>query len=229
MNESVPQHVAFIMDGNGRWALAKGLQRSVGHKYGIKALKRTFEYVFELGIKYMSIYAFSKENFKRPKEEVESIMQLLDEYMDECLPELIEKKIRLNIMGDISVLKESTKQKVEKALKDTADFNDRVLSIAFNYGGRDEIIRAANKAIADGHKEIDQEIFEKYLYTAGIPDPDLIIRTSGEQRISNFMLYQCAYSEFYFTKTLWPDFSKKTLDAALKSYKNRHRKFGDIK
>lgn len=225
----IPQHIAFIMDGNGRWALAKGMQRSAGHRYGIKALKRTFQYVFDLGIKFMSIYAFSKENFKRPKEEVQTIMKLIDEYMDDSLPDLLKNKVRLNIMGDISILNDVSKNKIQKALIETSAFNDRVLNIAFNYSGREEIIRAANKAILDGYKELSHEILEKYLYSAGIPDPDLIIRTSGEQRISNFMLYQSAYSELYFTKTLWPDFSKKTLDAALKSFKNRHRKFGDIK
>ena len=229
MEDQIPQHIAFIMDGNGRWALSKGLQRSIGHRYGIKALKRTFQYVFNLGIKYMSIYAFSKENLKRPKEEVQTIMKLLDEYIDDCLPELLNNKIRLNIMGDINILNDASKKKIEKALEDTAGFSDKVLNIAFNYSGRDEIIRAANQALMNGYKELDQKVLEKYLYSAGIPDPDLIIRTSGEQRISNFMLYQSAYSELYFTKTLWPDFSKKTLDAALRSYKNRHRKFGDVK
>lgn len=229
MDDRIPQHIAFIMDGNGRWALSKGMQRSVGHRYGIKALKRTFEYVFGLGIKYMSIYAFSKENLKRPKEEVQTIMKLLDEYIDDCLPDLLKDEIRLNIMGDINILNDISRKKIEKALQNTAGFSEKVLNIAFNYSGRDEIIRAANKAIMDGYKELDQKILEKYLYSAGIPDPDLIIRTSGEQRISNFMLYQSAYSELYFTKTLWPDFSKKTLDAALRSFKNRHRKFGDVK
>lgn len=228
MDDRIPQHIAFIMDGNGRWALSKGMQRSVGHRYGIKALKRTFEYVFGLGIKYMSIYAFSKENLKRPKEEVQTIMKLLDEYIDDCLPDLLKDEIRLNIMGDINILNDISRKKIEKALQNTAGFSEKVLNIAFNYSGRDEIIRAANKAIMDGYKELDQKILEKYLYSAGIPDPDLIIRTSGEQRISNFMLYQSAYSELYFTKTLWPDFSKKTLDIALDSYKKRHRKFGDV-
>ncbi|NLC17020.1 MAG: di-trans,poly-cis-decaprenylcistransferase [Clostridiales bacterium] len=228
MNDRLPQHIAFIMDGNGRWALKKGLQRSIGHRYGVKALKQIFEYVFELGIKYMSIYALSKENLKRPKEEIQTLMELLNEYIDDCLPLLIKNKIRLNIMGDISILDAQSQQKIKQALEATKHFSERALNIAFNYSGRDEIIKAVNQAIKDGHREINQEIFEKYLYTAGIPDPDLIIRTSGEQRISNFMLYQSAYSELYFTKTLWPDFKKKTLDAALEDYKNRHRKFGDI-
>ncbi|HHW89687.1 MAG TPA: di-trans,poly-cis-decaprenylcistransferase [Clostridiales bacterium] len=229
MNDRLPRHIAFIMDGNGRWALKKGLKRSIGHRYGVKALKRIFEYVFELGINYMSIYALSKENLKRPKEEIQTLIELLNEYIDDCLPQLIKNKIRLNIMGDISILDDSSQQKIKMALEDTKHYSDKALNIAFNYSGRDEIIKAANQAIKDGHGEINQEIFEKYLYTASIPDPDLIIRTSGEQRISNFMLYQSAYSEIYFTKTLWPDFTKKTLDAALDDYKKRHRKFGDIK
>lgn len=229
MDDRLPQHIAFIMDGNGRWALKKGFQRSMGHRYGIKALKRIFEYVFSLGIKYMSIYALSKENLKRPKEEIQTLIELLNEYLDDCLPILIKNQICLNIMGDVSILDDHSLKKVNKALEDTKHFKDKVLSIAFNYSGRDEIIRAANQAIKDGCKEIDCQTFEKYLYSAGIPDPDLIIRTSGERRISNFMLYQSAYSELYFTKTLWPDFNEKALDAALEDYKKRHRKFGDIK
>lgn len=229
MNDRLPQHIAFIMDGNGRWALKKGFRRSMGHRYGIKALKKVFEYVFELGINYMSIYALSKENLKRPKEEIQTLVELLNEYIDDCFPLLIKNQIRLNIMGDISILDELSQKKVLEVLGKTKNYTDRALNIAFNYSGRDEILRAVNQAIKDGYREIDQSIFEKYLYSAGIPDPDLIIRTSGEQRLSNFMLYQSAYSEFYFTKTLWPDFNKKTLDAALEEYKKRHRKFGDIK
>lgn len=229
MDDRLPQHIAFIMDGNGRWALKKGLQRSMGHRRGIKALKRIFEYVFSLGIKYMSIYALSKENLKRPKEEIQTLIELLNEYIDDCLPFLVKNEIRLNIMGDVGILDENTLNKVNNALEQTKHFKDKVLNIAFNYSGRDEIIRAANLAIKDGCKEIDAQTFEKYLYTAGIPDPDLIIRTSGEQRISNFMLYQSAYSELYFTKTLWPDFNERALNAALDDYKKRHRRFGDIK
>ncbi|HEY8424123.1 MAG TPA: polyprenyl diphosphate synthase [Clostridia bacterium] len=228
MND-LPRHIAFIMDGNGRWALQKGYQRSAGHKHGVKALKRIFEYVFKLGVNYMTIYALSKENLKRPKEEIQTLIDLLNEYIDENLPLLIKKEIRLNIMGDLSILDEKSLRKVTKAVEATKEFKDRVLSIAFNYSGRDEIIRAANLAIKDGCQEINQEIFEKYLYSAGIPDPDLIIRTSGEQRLSNFLLYQAAYSEFYFTPTLWPDFDEKALNAALEEYKKRNRKFGDIK
>ncbi|HEY8444062.1 MAG TPA: polyprenyl diphosphate synthase [Clostridia bacterium] len=229
MDDRLPQHIAFIMDGNGRWALKKGLQRSMGHRRGIKALKRIFEYVFSLGIKYMSIYALSKENLKRPKEEIQTLIELLNEYIDDCLPFLVKNEIRLNIMGDVGILDENTLNKVNSALEQTKHFKDKVLNIAFNYSGRDEIIRAANLAIKDGCKGIDAQTFEKYLYTAGIPDPDLIIRTSGEQRISNFMLYQSAYSELYFTKTLWPDFNERALNAALDDYKKRHRRFGDIK
>jgi undecaprenyl diphosphate synthase len=229
MDDRLPQHIAFIMDGNGRWALKKGFQRSIGHRYGIKALKRIFDYVFSLGIKYMSIYALSKENLKRPREEIQTLIELLNQYLDECLPTLIKNQIRLNIMGDVSILDENSLKNVNKALEDTKEFKNKVLNIAFNYSGRDEIIRAANLAIKEGCQEIDSKTFEKYLYTAGIPDPDLIIRTSGEQRISNFMLYQSAYSELYFTKTLWPDFNQKALNAALEDYKKRHRKFGDIK
>lgn len=229
MDDKLPKHIAFIMDGNGRWAILRGLSRINGHKQGIIALKKTLHYVYELGIKYISLYAFSKENWKRPKSEVDGIMKLLEDYIDEDLSEMIEKNIRLNIMGDIFALKEDLRKKIINALEQTKTFDKFVLNIGINYSGRDEILRAANNAIKDGYKEIDDAVFEKYLYTQGMADPDLIIRTSGEQRISNFMLYQSAYSELYFTKTLWPDFSKKTLLKAIESYKKRNRKFGDIK
>lgn len=227
-NTNIPKHIAFIMDGNGRWAKKQGLPRKEGHKRGIKAIERALKYVFENGVEIMTVFAFSTENWSRPKEEVDAIIGLLDEYLLSSLDSLTKNQIRLKVLGDVSVLPQSTQLAVKNAVDATARFEGRTFNIAFNYSGRAEIVRAVNNIIKAGVGEIDERGFSEYLYTGGQPDPDLIIRTSGEQRISNFLLYQAAYSEFYFTKTLWPDLSERTLRAALEQYKKRMRRFGGL-
>ena len=225
---NLPTHIAFIMDGNGRWATKRGLPRTAGHKAGIDALRHVLDHSVKLGIKIISLYAFSTENWKRPKEEVEEIFKLLREYLNEDTKKLIEQGIKVVTMGDLSKLPEDIRQAFEKVILETSTCTKNIFNIGINYGGRPEIIRAINSIISAGIKNIDEQTFKKFLYTADLPDPDFIIRTSGEMRLSNFMPYQSAYSEFYFPKTFWPDFKEKELEKAIVEYQNRHRRFGAI-
>ncbi len=224
------EHLAIIMDGNGRWAKKRGLPRSEGHREGTRTAKRIVEACRKLGIRYLTLYTFSRENWKRPKEEVNFLFNLLVEFLRREYKSLVKQSIRLNILGDYSALPFAARKAIEFTLARTRECREMVLNLAINYSGRDEIIRACRRIIEDGivpHK-IDEELFKRYLYTQDQPDPDLIIRTSGELRLSNYLLFQSAYSELYFTPTLWPDFKEEDLFMALEDYRKRHRRFGGI-
>ncbi len=228
MIQSNPQHVAIIMDGNGRWARKRGLPRSLGHRAGIKTVRKVIEAASELGIKYLTLYAFSTENWARPKTEIKALMSLLKEYISKEGETLKKNGIKLSIFGELSDLPEDVRAAVLKVVSETSQNRNLFLNIALNYGSRQEIIRAVNGIIKDGNEKIDEELFGRYLYTKDTPDPDLLIRTSGEYRISNFLLWQIAYSEIYITDKLWPDFGKKEFIEAINDYKRRARRFGGI-
>lgn len=227
MNENKPNlnHVAIIMDGNGRWAKKRNLPRSFGHKEGKKSVIKIIEHCYRLGIPYLSLYAFSTENWKRAKEEVDGLMSLLKSFMEDFKTEAVERKIRVKIMGDITPFSKELKEAITEIEESTKDDCKLTVNIGLNYGSRAEIIRAVNLAIEKGQK-VDEQSFGQFLYTFDLPDPDLVIRTSGEQRLSNFMCYQSAYSELYFSKVLWPDFDEKEFDSILEEYSKRERRFG---
>lgn len=218
------------MDGNGRWARAKHRPRVFGHKAGVETVRRIVEDASEIGVKCLTLYSFSTENWSRPKAEISALFRLLQEYVEQDLETLHERNVRIRILGSREGLKEDIIQliaHVEKTTKANTAFN---LNIAFNYGGRDEIIRAIHQAIKEGHDNntLTQNVLESYLDTSGLPDPDLVIRTSGEIRTSNFLMWQAAYAEFVFTDTLWPDFRRRDLEAAISEYQNRNRRFGNL-
>lgn len=230
----MPEHIAIIMDGNGRWAKGKGLVRAVGHRFGVQALKNTIIALDELGIGHLTVYAFSTENWKRPKDEVDALMELISEFINKEIDYLDEKGVRVNPIGEISALSPKALQSISYAREKTKHNSHIIFNVALNYGGRQEILRAT-KAICTAVKqnelqieEIDDAIFSSYLYTAGQPDPDLVIRSSGELRISNFLLWQIAYSEIWVTDILWPDFKKEDLWQAIWEYQNRDRRYGGI-
>ena len=218
------KHVAFIMDGNGRWAKSRALPRNVGHKYGAKAFEDTVKNCHEFGIKIVTVYAFSTENWSRPENEVKAIMDLLSEYIDRAFE---QKDIRYVFLGDKSVLSNDLKERILMLEKTTEQY-ENILNIAFNYGGRAEIVNACNDLISSGVVSVSEKDISSRLYTNHCPDPDLVVRTANEQRISNFLLWQSAYSEFYFTKVLWPDFDKKELFKAIQSFYKRKRRFGGL-
>ncbi len=231
---NVPNHVAIILDGNGRWAKRRFLPRKAGHSAGAKNIEKICRAAYDMGIKYLTIYAFSTENWNRPEDEVSAIMKILDDYLKSCIERADKDNMRVRVIGDITRLEKKMQDKIleleEKSAKNTGlNFN-----IAINYGSRDEIIRALRKAMTDAKEgnvnpeEFTMEDFAQYLDTKGIPDPDLLIRTSGEERLSNFLLWQMAYTEFYFTDVLWPDFSKKDLQLAVEKYSARDRRFGKV-
>lgn len=230
--QKVPFHLAIIMDGNGRWALKKGFERVRGHIEGIKALRTIIKASKGFGIKYLTAYAFSSENWQRPDGEVNFLMELLDEYLKAELPMLVKNKISLNFIGNINKLPENSRRTLLNVVEETKKFKDLFFTLALSYGSREEIVCAAAKAVIDSKKNIldpsvfDEKTFSSYLYTKNIPDPDFLIRTGGEKRISNFLLYQIAYTEIYFTKTMWPDFGRRELVIALKNYEKRARRFG---
>ena len=224
----VPRHVGIIMDGNGRWAKQRGKPRSYGHKKGADVIDEVVTACFERGAEAVSLYAFSTENWVRPKEEVDAIFGLLGILIDKKLAKLIKNEIKLIISGDISPLPESLRKKCSNAVQKSGNFKGKVLNVALNYGSRAEITRAVNVALGSGRTEITEEDISAGLYTAGLPDIDLVIRTSGEMRLSNFFLWQCAYAEFYFTDVLWPDFHKEELDKAFEWYSHRKRRFGGV-
>lgn len=223
----VPKHVAIIMDGNGRWAEERGLKRSEGHREGVKVVRRIVEASAEVGIEYLTLFAFSTENWKRSTDEVGFLLNLFVEAIQSYIPELKINSVRLNFIGDFAPLPMPLKKAMEYALSETSSGSKLILTIAINYGGRREIVEACKKMCKSG-EEISEKNFIKYLYTANIPDPDLLIRTSGEMRISNFLLYQMAYTEFYFTKTLWPDFTKEEYFKILEDFSKRERRFGGV-
>lgn len=229
IKEKLPVHVGFIIDGNGRWAKRRGLPRSAGHKVGFEVLKRRIYDTFDLGVKYISIYAFSTENWNRPKEELDGLFSLFDRLFDEDVLNMKERGIKLQIMGDYSAFPENLVKNCEKLLEETKDNDKFVLNLGINYGGKDELVRGVNKLIKEGKTEVTKEDIESSLYTANLPPLDFCVRTSGEQRISNFMLWQIAYSELYFPKVMWPSFTRNHLIKALKVYQKRNRRFGAIK
>ena len=231
---SVPRHVAIILDGNGRWAKAKGLPRTAGHTAGAKNVEVVCEEAYNMGIEYLTLYAFSTENWNRSKEEVTALMNLLNQYLKNCLKTAKKNNMRIRVIGDISRLDPSMQEKICLLEKESASYTGLNLTIAINYGGRDEIVRAARKLVEDYRANdkdvasIDESLFAGYLDTAGIPDPDLMIRTSGEQRLSNYLLWQLAYAEFYFTPVAWPDFHGEELRKAVEAYENRDRRYGKV-
>lgn len=222
-------HLAIIMDGNGRWAIKRGKPRLFGHKAGIESFKRVIKACGELGIGVLSVFAFSTENWTRPQEEVDGIMNLITEFCEQDLDNAITNGVKVVTMGDLSKLPQKLQDSLNNVIEKTKNNNKLILNIGINYGARAEILRAVNNIIKDDIKECDEQTFNSYLYTANLPDPDLIIRASGEKRLSNFMLYQCAYSEFYFPKIHWPDFNKKVIEKAIKVYQKRNRRFGGLK
>jgi len=233
----MPKHIAFIMDGNGRWAEQRGLSRLVGHNQGYRALRKIADSCLDLGIPYFTFYAFSKENWKRPKAEVDGLQALFSKYLDENLTrenlaEARRRGLRFRVLGNLLDLPLHLRVKIRKILAKTRTNRRHTLNVAFSYGGRAEIVEAAQKIARDAGRgklqpeDLTEEIFSRYLYTGGGPDPDLLIRTGGEFRVSNFLLYQIAYAEIYVTKTLWPDFQPKELKQAIREYQHRERRFG---
>ncbi len=231
----IPQHVAIILDGNGRWAKSKGMPRNYGHTVGAKNVETVCRAADELGIKYLTLYAFSTENWNRPQSEVEALMKLLESYLKNCIKTAEKNHMRVRIIGDISRLDEKFQNSIRKLEEASASNPGLNLTIAINYGSRDEIVRAVKKLskdVLDGKVSVDdvnEAEITKRLDTWDIPDPDLLIRTSGEQRLSNYLLWQLAYSEFYFTDVPWPDFHKKELELAIEAYNKRDRRFGGVK
>ncbi len=231
----IPEHIAVIMDGNGRWAKARNLPRLAGHKAGVEALRDILETAGDLGVKNMTFYAFSTENWSRPKAEVAGLMTLLSSYLKSETKRIHENGIRLRTIGDISKLPDKARLELNKTMELTKNNKDMTVYFAFNYGGRQEIIRAVKNIATDmdsgkiADSDIDETLFSDYLYTAGVPDPELMIRTSGELRISNFLLWQMAYTEYYFTDCYWPDFNGEELKKAIEYYNMRDRRFGNVK
>lgn len=224
----LPRHIAVIMDGNGRWAKKRGLPRTAGHKAGAETFRDIATYCKELGMDYLTVYAFSTENWKRPAEEVSAIMSLLEQYLLEAVDTMERDHIRLRFFGDLSALSPELQALAHRTDDISGHYDGFQANICLNYGGRAEILRAARLCAAAG-EDWTEENFAKHLWSAGIPDPELIIRPSGELRLSNFLLWQCAYSEFYFCDTLWPDFTRAELDKAIIDYQKRDRRFGGIK
>ena len=232
---NIPQHIAIILDGNGRWAKKKGMPRNYGHTQGSKNVERICEDAYKMGVKYLTVYAFSTENWKRPREEVDALMNLLRNYMKTCLKTAEKNRMRVRVLGDKTALDDDIRNRIAELEQATKNNDGLNFQIALNYGSRDEMVRAMKKMsldIKDGKieaEQIDEKLFETYLDTHDIPDPDLMIRTSGEQRLSNYLLWQLAYSEFYFTDVLWPDFTKEDLAKAIEYYNSRDRRFGGVK
>jgi undecaprenyl diphosphate synthase len=228
--DEIPTHVAIIMDGNGRWARERGLPRLAGHRAGVENLRRVLRAATEFGIRYLTIYAFSTENWERPSREVRGLMNILEEVIDRELAELHKNGVQLRHIGRLEGLREELQEKVRKSIELTRNNDRLVLNVAWNYGGRDEIIHAIQHMLEDGVKpgQVDESLVNRYLFTAGSPDPDLIIRTSGELRVSNFLIWQSAYSEWWFPNTYWPDFGPDELREALWAYAQRERRYGAV-
>ena len=232
---NIPQHIAIIMDGNGRWATARGLVRLAGHRAGVEVIDEVLRTIKKLGTKYFTVYAFSTENWRRPTEEVDGLMKLFIEYLDKKIDQLNAEGVCVKVIGDVTGLNKRVQEKIINAYEITKDNDEVIFNIALNYGGRQEIVNACrqiSKQCQDGTmswQDIDNESFEQFLYTAGQPDPDLLIRSSGEMRLSNFLLWQIAYSEIWITDTLWPNFSAGDLYDAIYAYQKRDRRFGGLK
>ena len=229
--DKLPRHIAIIMDGNGRWAKKRGLPRTAGHAVGAETFRKIATFCSDIGIEHLTVYAFSTENWKRPAAEVSKIMELLEKYLFEAIEKMEKDNVRIKILGDTSILSEKLQGLIAEAEKIAGSISGMQANICINYGGRDEIMRACEayaRDIADGGDTLTEERFSSYLYSAGIPDPDLVIRPSGECRISNFLLWQSAYSEFYFTDVLWPDFDENELKKAIEVYRKRDRRYGGV-
>lgn len=232
--DNLPAHIAAVMDGNGRWAQKRGLPRTAGHSAGSEAFQKAAEYLNDLGVKYFTVYAFSTENWKRPQEEVQAIMGLLDRYLRKAIREMTEKNIRLHFFGDLAPLSDSLKQLIRETNEISRHTTGMQVNVCLNYGGRAELVRAAQLVAQDcvqgklQPEDITEALLSKKLYSADIPDPDLMIRPGGELRLSNFLLWQNAYTEFYFTDTLWPDMDEAELDKAIAAYQSRKRRYGGI-
>lgn len=233
-NIQVPEHVAIILDGNGRWAKKRFLPRKAGHVAGSKTVEQICEDAWNLGIKYLTVYAFSTENWKRPKDEVDALMKLLRQYLKDCIKRSMKNNMCVRVLGDITPLDKDLKKSITELEEVSKDNTGLHFQVALNYGSRDEMIRAMRRLAGDVEngkltaEDITEEEFSSYLDTKGIPDPDLLIRTSGEERLSNFLLWQLAYTEFYFTDVLWPDFNKKELEKAIEYYNQRDRRYGGV-
>ena len=232
--EDLPRHIAIILDGNGRWAKRRGLPRTAGHAVGAETFRTIALYCREIGVEYLTVYAFSTENWKRSEEEVGTIMKILNKYLLEAIETMERDQIRMKVLGDISGLSPELQELVSETDEISTHYNGFQANLCINYGGRDEIVHAAERyaqACAEGREAgpLTEEKFGSYLYSAGIPDPDLLIRPGGEQRISNFLLWQCAYAEFYFTDVLWPDFSPEELEKAIAVFQSRDRRYGGVK
>jgi undecaprenyl diphosphate synthase len=235
LDYKIPRHVAIILDGNGRWAKKRMMPRNYGHVQGSKTVENICEEAYNMGVEYLTVYAFSTENWKRPKDEVEALMKLLRSYLKNCQKTSSKNNMKVRVLGELTGLSEEIRKSIYELEEVSSKNTGLNFQVALNYGGRDEIVRAVKKLALD-YKEnkfevsnIDADLFSGYLDTRGIPDPDLLIRTSGETRISNFLLWQLAYTEFYFTDTLWPDFNREELRKAIEYYSNRDRKYGGIK
>ncbi len=231
----LPRHIAIILDGNGRWARRRGLPRTAGHKVGAETFRTIATYCRDIGIDYLTVYAFSTENWKRPQDEVDTIMTLLKRYLLEAIETMERDNVRLNFMGDLTVLSRELQELAAQCNAISARLTGCQCNICINYGGRAEIVHAARRFAEDcaagiaKPEELTEEHFDGYLYSAGIPSPELLIRPGGEQRLSNFLLWQCAYTEFYSTEVLWPDFSKEDLHRAIAAYQGRDRRFGGVR
>ena len=221
------QHIAFIMDGNGRWAQRRGMPREFGHSHGAATFKRIGRYCESIGCKFMTVYAFSTENWKRPQKEVDTIMKIFDEYIEECFLEMEDDNVHFRFIGNLDIFPESLRAKMDRIDRETSH-KPFILNIAVNYGGREEIAHAFNELIKQGKESVTEADISANVYTAGCPDPDLIVRTGGDLRTSNFLLWQSAYAEYYFTDVLWPDFSEDDFDEALRAYEKRNRRFGGV-
>lgn len=224
----IPNHIGFIMDGNGRWAKKRNMPRTYGHKKGVEALEKIINACINRGIKYISVYAFSTENWNRPEKEITALFDMITEFNNKKLEYYRKKGVKVRFVGDLSVLPEKTKKSIESITKNTENNNTLVFNICLNYSGRQEILYAVNKILAGGKTEVTENELRDNMFFAGIPDPDIIVRSSGEMRLSNFMLYEIAYSELVFIDKLWPDFDEETLDKILEIYQNRDRRFGGI-
>mgnify|MGYP000386588541 CR=1 FL=1 len=224
----LPKHVGIIMDGNGRWAMKRGLPRIFGHRAGVKTVKKIVETAAKIGIKCLSLYAFSTENWRRPQKEIQALFNLLRQYIKKEEKNLMKNNIKLVVSGDISKIDKKTSFALQNLVNKLKNNTGLIVNLCINYGGRQEIVSAVNKIISAGIKSVDEKKFEEFLYTKDLPELDLLIRTSGEQRISNFMLWQIAYTELYFTKTLWPDFTPEEFVLAIKDFQSRERRFGAV-
>ena len=231
----VPEHIAIILDGNGRWAKKRLMPRNYGHMQGSKAVELVCEEAYNIGVKYLTVYAFSTENWQRPSDEVQAIMKLLRNYLKDCIKTTSKNNMKVRIFGDKAGLDDDIREQIDKLEKESSKNTGLNFQIAINYGSRDEMVRAMRRMSADiasgiiKESDITEETFSSYLDTRGIPDPDMIIRTSGEQRLSNFLMWQSAYSEFYFPEVLWPDFNRKELVKAIEAYNKRDRRYGKVK